>query len=302
MSEVTYDSAISNLEIKGDIGIRLTSTTSSVKHTGTGTLNVVSTIGKLNIENTTNTSSDSIIISSALGGVHIQGGDSIKIGTSSNIPITIGNSSSSVTIPGSAVFTTLNATGGGALTGTWTDLGTVTTIDINGGSIDGTTIGANTPAAGTFSTLNATGSGSIVGKVTITGNTSSGGQLILREQTTGGGTDAITIKPPATLAASYTLTLPIDDGDNGEILSTDGNGILSWTTNVGGGGALSGTTLGLTNDLSMNYDSGTTIRYIYLNNTAATTTNKWRIYVDSAGDLQFERYDGAAWISKMKFT
>ena len=28
-------------------------------------------------------------------------------------------------------FTTLNATGGGALTGTWSDLGTVTTVDIN---------------------------------------------------------------------------------------------------------------------------------------------------------------------------
>ena len=33
---------------------------------------------------------------------------------------------------------------------TWTDLGTVTTADINGGTIDGTVIGATTPAAGTF--------------------------------------------------------------------------------------------------------------------------------------------------------
>ena len=31
--------------------------------------------------------------------------------------------------------------GGGALTGTWTDLGTVTTIDINGGTVDGAVIG-----------------------------------------------------------------------------------------------------------------------------------------------------------------
>src|SRR3990167_5012788 len=35
----------------------------------------------------------------------------------------------------------LTTTGGGSLTGTWTDLGTVTTIDINGGSIDGAIIG-----------------------------------------------------------------------------------------------------------------------------------------------------------------
>ena len=54
-------------------------------------------------------------------------------------------------------FTTLNATGGGALTGTWTNLGTVTTIDINGGTIDGTAIGGATPAAGAFTTISATG-------------------------------------------------------------------------------------------------------------------------------------------------
>jgi len=37
---------------------------------------------------------------------------------------------------------TLTASGGGALTGTWTDLGTVSTMDLDGGSIDGVTIGA----------------------------------------------------------------------------------------------------------------------------------------------------------------
>ena len=41
-------------------------------------------------------------------------------------------------------FTTLNATGGGSLTGTWTDLGSVTTLDINGGTIDGTTQASGT--------------------------------------------------------------------------------------------------------------------------------------------------------------
>ena len=41
---------------------------------------------------------------------------------------------------------TLTASGGGALTGIWSDLGTVTTIDINGGTIDGVDIGATTAA------------------------------------------------------------------------------------------------------------------------------------------------------------
>lgn len=52
---------------------------------------------------------------------------------------------------------TLNATGGGALTGTWSDLGTVTTIDINGGTIDGSTVGATSASSGKFTTIEATG-------------------------------------------------------------------------------------------------------------------------------------------------
>jgi hypothetical protein len=36
------------------------------------------------------------------------------------------------------------------------------------------------------------------------------------------------IKSPDVLAASYTLTLPPDDGDASEVLTTDGSGILTW--------------------------------------------------------------------------
>ena len=42
--------------------------------------------------------------------------------------------------------------------------------------------------------------------------------------------------PPHSAGASYTLTLPNDDGNPDEILKTDGNGILSWTANSSGGG------------------------------------------------------------------
>jgi hypothetical protein len=53
-------------------------------------------------------------------------------------------------------FTSLNANGGGALTGTWTNLGSVTTIDINGGTVDGAIIGGASAAAitGTVITAN----------------------------------------------------------------------------------------------------------------------------------------------------
>ena len=50
----------------------------------------------------------------------------------------------------------ITTTGGGSLTGTWSDLGAVTTIDINGGTIDGVTIGGAVAGAGTFTALTAT--------------------------------------------------------------------------------------------------------------------------------------------------
>ena len=40
---------------------------------------------------------------------------------------------------------------------TWSNLGEVTTIDINGGTVDAATVGATTPAAGAFTTLSSSG-------------------------------------------------------------------------------------------------------------------------------------------------
>lgn len=47
----------------------------------------------------------------------------------------------------------LTTTGGGSLTGTWTNLGTVSTIDINGGTLDGVIIGGAAPASATVTSL-----------------------------------------------------------------------------------------------------------------------------------------------------
>ena len=46
---------------------------------------------------------------------------------------------------------------------------------------------------------------------------------------------SIGIQTP-TLASSYVLTLPTTDGGATEVLSTDGNGVLSWVANTGSGG------------------------------------------------------------------
>lgn len=42
--------------------------------------------------------------------------------------------------------------------------------------------------------------------------------------------------PPHSAGASYTLTLPNDDGTASQFLQTDGSGVLSWATASGGGG------------------------------------------------------------------
>ena len=42
------------------------------------------------------------------------------------------------------------------------------------------------------------------------------------------------IQAPATIATTYTLTLPTTDGDTNQVLTTDGSGVLSWTTPTSG--------------------------------------------------------------------
>ncbi|MBN1283393.1 MAG: hypothetical protein JXA24_06455, partial [Proteobacteria bacterium] len=91
----------------------------------------------------------------------------------------------------------------------------ITKVDIDSGAIDGTTVGATTPAAGTFLALQ-------------TGANGTDGQLsIFSEQ---GGTDYfVTLYPNAAMTMSTAYTMPPDDGDASEVLTTDGNGNLTWT-------------------------------------------------------------------------
>lgn len=71
------------------------------------------------------------------------------------------------------------------------------------------------------------------GVVIFKGNATKGaGQFKLNCENNSHG---ITIKgPPHSAGASYTLTLPNNDGDNGQVLQTDGSGVLSWASQTGG--------------------------------------------------------------------
>ena len=53
-------------------------------------------------------------------------------------------------------------------------------------------------------------------------------------ETSGNGSNKITVKSPAAVTADVTLTLPDGDGNADEFLQTDGSGVLSWGTSSSG--------------------------------------------------------------------
>src|SRR6056300_786632 len=66
-----------------------------------------------------------------------------------------------------------------------------------------------------------------IDEIFIGNNASTGGTLKLNEGTNN-GTNFIGLKAPNSVTASTTFTLPDGDGSNGQVLSTDGTGNLSF--------------------------------------------------------------------------
>ena len=89
------------------------------------------------------------------------------------------------------------------------------TVDINGGAIDGTPIGASAASTGAFTTLSTTDNLSIGG---------SNKELRFYE-----GTNYVGFEAPA-LTGDKIWVLPAADGSNGQALTTNGSGTLSWAS------------------------------------------------------------------------
>lgn len=70
--------------------------------------------------------------------------------------------------------------------------------------------------------------GAITARPTGTG-AGQGGEIIIRELASG-GTNAVHLLAPDALGTDVVLMLPTDDGMNAQVLTTDGNGVLSWST------------------------------------------------------------------------
>lgn len=122
---------------------------------------------------------------------------------------------------------------------------------INGTSFDGTaniTITAANPNAltlGTYLTGTSYDGSSAVTTAVDAATASTASKVVARDSNgaiaaksvllDGSTSGTVTVQPAAT-AGTWTATLPTGAGSNGQVLTTDGSGTLSWTTVSGGGG------------------------------------------------------------------
>ena len=189
----------------------------------------------------------------------IEDGDNWEIGTGTytasgtTLSRTVAESSNSdaaINLTGSAVvYVTAAAEDVVTPTGSQTLTNkTLTSPDINGGTIDGASIGATTASTGRFTQVNIPSQGD------------------LRLEDASGG-QYVAIQAPSSIS-SYTLTLPTTDGDSNQVLTTNGSGGLSWTTPASGGSFVgSGTTefgnLVAGSGVSFVFDGGSDITIVF---------------------------------------
>lgn len=125
----------------------------------------------------------------------------------------VGNGTNFVTESGSTARTSLG-------------LGSIATQDANnvaitGGSINGTTVGGSTAAAGTFTSLTSNST------TTLNGTTIPASKTLVVTTDIGSSVQAYDSNLTSFVG---TFTLPTVDGTNGQVLSTNGSGTLSFTT------------------------------------------------------------------------
>tara|TARA_R110000824_G_scaffold13204_3_gene57469 strand:+ start:1070 stop:1900 length:831 start_codon:yes stop_codon:yes gene_type:complete len=70
----------------------------------------------------------------------------------------------------------------------------------------------------------------IAGTLDVTGVLTADSSLRLQDSS---GGEYVALQAPATVGASYTITLPVNDGDADQVLATNGSGVTSWVTSGG---------------------------------------------------------------------
>ena len=137
-------------------------------------------------------------------------------------------------------------------TGTETE-GVAANIDVIGGKYF-TNLTDHVPGTLTASSALLVDGNKAIDEILIGNNAATGGTLTLNEGTNNGAHFAA-IKAPNSLAASYTLTLPSDDGGANEFLQTDGSGNLTWAA------VTSSLTLAADSGASDTFNTGETLTF-----------------------------------------
>lgn len=131
--------------------------------------------------------------------------------------LTMGTGEMRITTVGTNTASVVTVGGTQTLTGkTYDTAGAGNSFSINGTAI--------TAVTGTGAVVLAN-SPTFVDDITVGVAASATGSILFKGLTSG----TVTLKV-ADAAGTYTLTLPTDDGDSGQVLSTDGNGVLSWVS------------------------------------------------------------------------
>lgn len=172
------------------------------------------------------------------------GSDFVKISsTTGNASVTtVGNSFYTLTNPGAITFPRINAnntvsalsaadfrTAIGAGTGGGDVVGPASSTDNAFVRFDTTT--GKLIQNSTGATLTDAGAATFTGSVDIAGTSAAGSNIKLYEDTDN-GTNYVSFKAADTIAANITWTLPAADGTNGQFLSTNASGTLSWSSTL----------------------------------------------------------------------
>ncbi len=84
----------------------------------------------------------------------------------------------------------------------------------------------------TYTLPDATGNFLIDTVIPSLNNATSAGEIRFKEDTAN-GSNYVAIKSPSALSADVSFTLPNADGSNGQVIQTNGSGVLSWVANGG---------------------------------------------------------------------
>lgn len=118
--------------------------------------------------------------------------------------------------------------------GTLSDSGTLaglTQLHVDNLELNNNTISSTDTNGSIILDPDGTGVVDVQSTLTVNGALQSSTSLVLEDP--GAGTNTVTIQAP-TLSGNYTLTLPVDDGNAGQLLATDGSGNLSWVADQTG--------------------------------------------------------------------